>query len=68
MWRCLHDGLPTRDRFIRYLNNDESACPLSGNHDESMNHLFIDCDLAKRIWFGMDNNVDAAMNNINLLD
>ncbi|XP_030502633.2 uncharacterized protein LOC115717800 [Cannabis sativa] len=49
-WSILSDALPIRALFSKRMVIDETSCPICGKGDETMEHLFLFCDLASHLW------------------
>ncbi|XP_060972674.1 uncharacterized protein LOC133038523 [Cannabis sativa] len=51
LWWCiLSQALPVRAVIKRRLQIDDSSCPLCGRGEETMEHLFLTCDVAMHLW------------------
>ena len=60
-WRLGKDRLPTRCNLdARGINLDSTRCPLCDQAIEDLQHLFVECPIAKdlwsmvKTWWGMD--------------
>ena len=51
LWRVAANCLPTKDKRLRYDANADTICHLCNSGQESTIHLFIDCPLARALWF-----------------
>ena len=51
LWRVATNCLPTKDQRLRYDANANTSCQLCNTEQESTIHLFIDCPLARALWF-----------------
>jgi len=50
-WRALLDKLPTKTNLMRrgvMINNQ--LCVLCGGGNETVQHLFVECSVAQRVW------------------
>ncbi|KAM6550789.1 hypothetical protein CsatB_000597 [Cannabis sativa] len=51
LWWCiLSQALPVRAVIKRRFQIEDSRCPLCGLGDETMEHLFLTCDVAMHLW------------------
>ncbi|KAL5575925.1 hypothetical protein UlMin_017624 [Ulmus minor] len=50
-WKLLIDSLPTREHLSVCFNIDNLSCPVCHSDFENILHLFLFCDLARRMWF-----------------
>ena len=51
-WRLLKNRLPTKDNLLRRnINIQDQNCPLCGNAQEDVGHLFFNCNLTKGLWW-----------------
>jgi len=54
-WRVLIDRIPTRVNLSsREVQITTSQCPLCNMHDESTQHLFLNCLVATKVWASCD--------------
>lgn len=53
LWRALDNNLPVRTNLIRRGVEVDNECPLCGLEEESIGHLFFDCQVARGIWQDM---------------
>ncbi|XP_075640398.1 uncharacterized protein LOC142612167 [Castanea sativa] len=51
LWRVAANCLPTEDQRLRYDANADTSCHLCNTGQESTIHLFINCPLARALWF-----------------
>ena len=50
-WRLLKNRLPTKDNLLRRnITIQDQNCPLCGNAQEDVGHLFFNCNLTKCLW------------------
>ncbi|XP_058783739.1 uncharacterized protein LOC131658465 [Vicia villosa] len=52
-WRLLQDRLATREQLVKrgILENDERCfCVFGCSQEGDIRHLFLDCDVARRVW------------------
>jgi hypothetical protein len=52
IWRIGLDIIPTNLNVARKIGHGVTSCPLYNLEDESVVHLFFNCEVAKAIWFG----------------
>ena len=50
MWIMMNQRLVTVDRLAQWGVEVEKTCVLCKNDDETAEHLFIQCNFARRIW------------------
>jgi len=61
VWRAMIDRLPTRVNLIRRgVNIHNNFCPLCSKAEETMQHLFIGCKVAQKVWDNCDNWLDMS--------
>ena len=51
LWRVVANCLPMRDQRLWYDANANTNCHLCNTGPESTIHLFINCPLARALWF-----------------
>ncbi|XP_075663409.1 uncharacterized protein LOC142632997 [Castanea sativa] len=51
LWRVATNCLPMKDKRLRYDANVDTICQLCDTGHESIIHLFINCLLARALWF-----------------
>ncbi|XP_026452225.1 uncharacterized protein LOC113352641 [Papaver somniferum] len=66
LWKCISNCLSTNDRLDRYFHNFSTQCPHCNNFDESMQHLFIDCEFAKAVWSAVNVDFLHEIANVNV--
>jgi len=49
-WQLCHKSLPTKGNFVKRGFNINQACPLCLGNIESIEHLFKDCQMVKKVW------------------
>lgn len=49
-WLALKNRCWTSDRLARRGLPHQAACPFCDQHDETLNHLLLDCVFAKEVW------------------
>nr|DAD48640.1 TPA_asm: hypothetical protein HUJ06_018577 [Nelumbo nucifera] len=54
IWRALNDAISTRNKLKLWKPNFDSCCPFCLFEEESVDHLFLFCPIAKAVWFGSD--------------
>ncbi|CAI0376128.1 unnamed protein product, partial [Linum tenue] len=50
MWQCLHRILPTREALALRGMDIIPICPVCGKKEETLEHLFFLCSVARRLW------------------
>ena len=56
-WKLLHHAILVRSELNNRGIKCDRTCILCNNANETQDHLFLHCDLAKAIWFGADINI-----------
>ncbi|KAL2935724.1 hypothetical protein RDABS01_018842 [Bienertia sinuspersici] len=51
LWKLIWNALPLRTNLIRRGIQVASICPLFGGCEETSEHLFRDCTIARHVWF-----------------
>ena len=51
LWRIAAGVLPTHDSLVKFVPNLDMLCPLCNACSESVIHLFLECSLARAMWF-----------------
>lgn len=54
MWKCLHNCIPTKEWLARYTQYQDSVCCLCGKYSESVQQLFVDCEITENIYNGVN--------------
>ena len=49
-YKILHGILPTNKKLFQYKIKPSSDCDYCGQAEESLNHLFCECDITTEIW------------------
>jgi hypothetical protein len=52
LWRILNNSLPIRNELHTRGVNCSLLCPRCNSKLETLTHLFMDCPLSERVWFG----------------
>ncbi|OVA19136.1 Reverse transcriptase zinc-binding domain [Macleaya cordata] len=52
VWRLFTGAIATNEALAMRLPNIDPSCSLCHSHMESTDHLFLSCEVSKRIWFG----------------
>ena len=68
LWRCLLNKLPTDDSLSARGCQVTSMCSLCSNSGETLQHLFMDCTFAKRIWNWLSSIIKVPCNFTSVLD
>lgn len=50
-WQILSNALPIKARLASFIPSLSDLCPLCNSQSENLEHIFLRCDFAKRIWF-----------------
>jgi hypothetical protein len=56
-WKLLHHAILVRSELNNRGIQCDRTCILCNNANETQDHLFLHCDLARAIWFGADINI-----------
>ncbi|KAL2921638.1 hypothetical protein RDABS01_013129 [Bienertia sinuspersici] len=59
-WRLAHDALPTRGNLVKRRIEINPSCVFCGNK-ESSDHMFLNCEITKRIWSSSDLDLVAIL-------
>jgi ribonuclease HI len=51
LWRMWHNAIPVKANLINRGIICDSICPKCNKGPETINHLFLNCDWAKLVWF-----------------
>lgn len=58
-WKAIHSGLPVMKNLVRRGIKSEDKCPRCGTEEESIIHMVLRCDEAKRVWYMSPLRVDV---------
>jgi hypothetical protein len=58
-WLALRDRCWTADRLLRRGLPTHTLCPLCKVHDETLDHLSLDCPFANVVWDGINTGLRA---------
>lgn len=50
IWKVLHRILAVKDALLGRKISVDPVCPLCGRELETIEHLFLNCDFARRVW------------------
>lgn len=55
VWRIIWNAIPTGITLQKHHIGlgQEALCLFCGQHDETIDHIFMNCPLAKTVWFGL---------------
>ncbi|XP_070014693.1 uncharacterized protein [Nicotiana sylvestris] len=53
VWPQMHGKLLTVDRYVSWGINVDPICNLCNSHDETRNHLFMECPFSNKVWEGV---------------
>ncbi|PNX98065.1 ribonuclease H [Trifolium pratense] len=51
IWRCLSNAIPVKGKLFKKGIRCDPLCPRCLNHVETIQHVFLECDWAKKVWF-----------------
>ncbi|XWS30075.1 hypothetical protein CRYUN_Cryun24cG0087200 [Craigia yunnanensis] len=52
LWKICSNSLPVPFVLHRFIPNISPLCPLCPKEDETLEHLFVKCPMARAVWFG----------------
>lgn len=50
LWKVLHKIIPTKVVLFRRGMAGDMVCPVCGRSDETIEHLFFECEFGRRLW------------------
>nr|XP_027103028.1 uncharacterized protein LOC113724320 [Coffea arabica] len=50
VWKCINNGIPTKAQIFHRTRRGESICCGCGEKEESIEHILLQCKIAKEIW------------------
>lgn len=53
VWKIWHNAIPTFSILNLHHLRCEIFCPFCGASDDSVSHLFFQCNFARAVWFGL---------------
>ena len=53
-WKVCNNALATRVNVVKRKCDVSPWCPICGEKIETIEHLFFECEWAKKVWFGSD--------------
>lgn len=53
-WRLVNRAIPCNVMLKDHHWDVKHVCPFGAKQEESMDHIFINCDFARSLWFAMD--------------
>lgn len=68
MWKFLHNCLPTRSRLSRFTVHQDTLYPLCDQNVECIQHLFLDCRIARTVWNKVNSVLLNQIMNFDLYD
>jgi ribonuclease HI len=51
IWRILNEAIPTKANLFKRSIRCDPLCPMCHNHLETTDHIFLQCEWAKLVWF-----------------
>ncbi|XP_045791800.1 uncharacterized protein LOC123886537 [Trifolium pratense] len=64
LWRALKNALPVKGNLFKRGVRCEPLCPRCSNTTETINHVFLECEWAKQVWFASSLNLNLRLNQI----
>jgi len=59
VWRVLWNRIPTRANLaVRGVQLVSTTCSMCNMYEESVDHLFLNCDIARKVWDNYDKWID----------
>ncbi|XP_071689250.1 uncharacterized protein [Rutidosis leptorrhynchoides] len=52
-WLIKLERLTTKDKLVKWYPNQTFKCELCGKCEDSIKHLFFECDFSRSVWFKM---------------
>ena len=50
LWQICHNAVPVRGTLLKRELNIDAGCPLCLDDIESIDHLFSECQIGKKVW------------------
>ena len=60
-WKLLHQALPVKTELNHRGIHCDATCILCTTHEETLNHLFLQCTFARAVWLGMGINTSSLI-------
>lgn len=67
-WLVCRGRLPTRKSLSKFLNLEDTTCGLCGRFEETIDHLFFECEVSTRILQNIMGRLEANVNQVKLND
>ncbi|XP_045797508.1 uncharacterized protein LOC123891638 [Trifolium pratense] len=64
LWRALKNALLVKGNLFKRGVRCEPLCPRCSNTTETINHVFLECEWAKQVWFASSLNLNLGLNQI----
>jgi hypothetical protein len=68
LWRIINNAIPTRSNLSHRGIHCSILCPRCMQKEETINHLFMECDRARIIWFRSKLGITFNTNHRNFVD
>jgi ribonuclease HI len=52
LWRIIHKAIPTKINLLTKGILCDTICPMCNKEPETINHIFLQCEWARLVWFG----------------
>ncbi|XP_026428428.1 uncharacterized protein LOC113324327 [Papaver somniferum] len=53
IWKCVINILPTRDKLLSFIQEENSGCPFCNQVMETPNHCILECQTSRMVWFAV---------------
>jgi len=50
LWLAIQDRLTTKERLVKWHMNVDPICVLCNKEEETLKHLFFECDYSRQVW------------------
>ncbi|PNX96793.1 ribonuclease H, partial [Trifolium pratense] len=64
LWRILNNAIPVKGNLFKKGVKCDPLCPRCLNHVESIQHVFLECEWAKKVWFASPLTLNLNLNQL----